>query len=157
MCSSDLKPLYITETAGTLAVIGQFREHGVEVALVTDEYGGIEGLVTLTDLMEAIVGDLPSGEQELEPAIRRRDDGSWLIDAALPLEALKDLLERGTLPGEDGGGFHTLAGFLLHRFGRVPISGDHFSWDGLRFEVVDMDGHRIDKVLVSQEEPRSPA
>jgi len=151
------KPLYITETAGTLAVIGQFREHGVEIALVTDEYGGIEGLVTLTDLMEAIVGDLPSGEQEEEPQIRRRDDGSWLVDAVLPLEALKQLLERELLPGEDGGGFHTLAGFLLHRFGRVPSAGDHFSWDGLRFEVMDMDGHRIDKVLVSREEPRSQA
>jgi putative hemolysin len=146
------KPLYITETAGTLAVIGQFRENGVEIALVTDEYGGIEGLVTLTDLMEAIVGDLPSGEQEQEPAIRRRDDGSWLIDAALPLEALRELLQRQTLPGEDVGGFHTLAGFLLHRFGRVPAAGDHFSWDGWRFEVVDMDGHRIDKVLIGPQE-----
>lgn len=146
------KPLYITETAGTLAVIGQFRENGVEIALVTDEYGGIEGLVTLTDLMEAIVGDLPSGEQEQEPAIRSREDGSWLIDAALPLEALRELLQRQTLPGEDVGGFHTLAGFLLHRFGRVPGSGDHFSWDGWRFEVVDMDGHRIDKVLIGPEE-----
>ncbi len=151
------KPLYITETAGTLAVIGQFRENGVEIALVTDEYGGIEGLVTLTDLMEAIVGDLPSGEQEQESAIRRRDDGSWLIDAVLPLDALKDLLEREMLPGEDVGGFHTLAGFLLHRFGRVPGAGDHFSWDGWRFEVVDMDGHRIDKVLISPEERPSPA
>lgn len=150
------KPLYITETAGTLAVIGQFRENGVEIALVTDEYGGIEGLVTLTDLMEAIVGDLPSVEQEEEPSIRRRDDGSWLIDAVLPLEALKELLERETLPGEDSGGFHTLAGFLLHRFERVPRAGDHFSWDGLRFEVVDMDGHRIDKVLVSVNERHSP-
>lgn len=151
------KPLYITETAGTLAVIGQFRENGVEIALVTDEYGGIEGLVTLTDLMEAIVGDLPGGEQEQEPAIRRRDDGSWLIDAVLPLEALKELLERDLLPGEDVGGFHTLAGFLLHRFRRVPSAGDHLSWDGWRFEVVDMDGHRIDKVLISPEEPHSPA
>ena len=150
------KPLYITETAGTLAVIGQFRENGVEIALVTDEYGGIEGLVTLTDLMEAIVGDLPGGEQEQEPAIRRREDGSWLIDAALPLEALRELLERELLPGEDVGGFHTLAGFLLHRFGRVPSAGDHFRWDGWRFEVVDMDGHRIDKVLISPEEPPSP-
>lgn len=151
------KPLYITESAGTLAVIGQFRENGVEIALVTDEYGGIEGLVTLTDLMEAIVGDLPSGQQEEEPSIRCRDDGSWLIDAALPLEALKELLEREALPGEDANGFHTLAGFLLHRFERVPRAGDHFSWDGLRFEVVDMDGHRIDKVLISPEERRSPA
>jgi putative hemolysin len=149
------KPLYITETAGTLSVIGQFRENGVEIALVTDEYGGIEGLVTLTDLMEAIIGDLPSAEQAQEPAIQRREDGSWLIDGVLPLEALKELLQRDQLPGEEAGGFHTLAGFLLHRFGRVPGTGQHFSWDGFRFEVVDMDGHRIDKVLISPEERRS--
>jgi putative hemolysin len=145
-------PLYITETAGTLAVIGQFREHGVDIALVTDEYGGIEGLVTLTDLMEAIVGDLPSAEQEQEPAITARDDGSWLVDGGLPLDTLKTLLQQASLPGEESGGFHTLAGFLLHRFGRVPGVGDHFSWNGLRFEVVDMDGHRIDKVLVGPAE-----
>ncbi len=144
-------PLYITETAGTLAVIGQFRENGVDIALVTDEYGGIEGLVTLTDLMEAIVGDLPSGEQDQEPPITHREDGSWLIDGGLPLDDLKTLLGQATLPGEESGGFHTLAGFLLHRFGRVPAAGDHFCWNGLRFEVVDMDGHRIDKVLVGPE------
>lgn len=153
---SLLQPaLYITETAGTLAVIGQFREHGVEIALVTDEYGGIEGLVTLTDLMEAIVGDLPSIEHQEEPPVLRREDGSLLMDGILALEALKSLLGRDALPGEGSGSFHTLAGFLLHRFGRVPKAGDHFSWDGLRFEVVDMDGHRIDKVLVISEGRRS--
>jgi len=150
-------PYYITETAGTLAVIGQFRRSGVEIALVTDEYGGIEGLVSLTDLMEAIVGDLPSGEQLQEPPFRLREDGSWLIDGVLPLDALKSLIDRSSLPGEERGGFHTLAGFLLHRFGRVPIAGDQLSWDGLRFEVLDMDGHRIDKVLVSPEERSSAA
>ncbi|MFM7315289.1 MAG: hemolysin family protein, partial [Cyanobium sp.] len=144
-------PLYITESAGTLAVIDQFREKGVEIALVTDEFGGIEGLVTLTDLMEAIVGDLPSADQEDDPPVIRREDGSWLIEATLPLDALRTLLERETLPGEGDGGFHTLAGLLLHRFARVPKAGDHFSWEGLRFEVVDMDGPRIDKVLVSRD------
>ena len=142
-------PLYITESARALNVIEQFRQTGVHIALVTDEYGGIEGLVTLTDLMEAIVGDLPSAEDLDEPQIIRREDGSWLLDGALDISEFKDLLERPSLPDEIGGSFHTLGGFVLHVLGRVPRAGDHFSWDGLRFEVMDMDGKRIDKVLVT--------
>ena len=142
-------PLYITESARALTVIEQFRQTGVHIALVTDEYGGIEGLVTLTDLMEAIVGDLPSAEELDDPQIIRREDGSWLLDGALDISEFKDLLERSSLPDEASGSFHTLGGFVLHVLGRVPRAGDHFSWDGLRFEVLDMDGKRIDKVLVA--------
>jgi putative hemolysin len=151
---ADLKellqpPLYITESARALNVIEQFRQTGVHIALVTDEYGGIEGLVTLTDLMEAIVGDLPSAEDLEEPQIIRREDGSWLLDGALDISEFKDLLQRTSLPDEASGSFHTLGGFVLHVLGRVPRAGDHFSWEGLRFEVMDMDGKRIDKVLVA--------
>ncbi|MFZ0406977.1 MAG: hemolysin family protein [Cyanobium sp.] len=142
-------PLYITESARALHVIEQFRQTGVHIALVTDEYGGIEGLVSLTDLMEAIVGDLPSAEDLDQPQIIRREDGSWLLDGALDVSEFKDLLERSSLPDEASGSFHTLGGFVLHVLGRVPRAGDHFSWDGLRFEVMDMDGKRIDKVLVA--------
>ena len=142
-------PLYITESARALNAIEQFRQTGVHIALVTDEYGGIEGLVTLTDLMEAIVGDLPSAEDLDEPQIIRREDGSWLLDGALDVSEFKDLLQRTSLPDEASGSFHTLGGFVLHVLGRVPRAGDHFSWDGLRFEVMDMDGKRIDKVLVA--------
>ena len=142
-------PLYITESARALHVIEQFRQTGVHIGLVTDEYGGIEGLVTLTDLMEAIVGDLPSAEDLDEPQIIRREDGSWLLDGALDISEFKDLVQRSSLPDEISGNFHTLGGFVLHVLGRVPRAGDHFSWDGLRFEVMDMDGKRIDKVLVA--------
>ena len=148
-------PLYITESARALNVIEQFRQTGVHIALVTDEYGGIEGLVTLTDLMEAIVGDLPSAEDLDEPQIIRREDGSWLLDGALDISEFKDLLQRTSLPDEASGSFHTLGGFVLHVLGRVPRAGDHFNWDELRFEVMDMDGKRIDKVLV-EAQPRSP-
>ena len=112
--------------------------------------------MTLTDLMEAIVGDLPSREHPEDPPALQREDGSWLIDGQFGLQDFRQLMQCPVLPGEESGGFHTLAGFLLHRFARVPRSGDHFSWQGLRFEVIDMDGQRIDKVLVSQD-PQPPA
>jgi putative hemolysin len=147
---------YVTESAGALAVIGHFRETGMPIALVTDEYGGIEGLVTLTDLMEAIVGDLPSLEHPEDPPALLREDGSWLLDGQIDLQEFRQRLQCPPLPGEESGTFHTLAGFVLHRFARVPRAGDHFSWHGLRFEVIDMDGQRIDKVLVHAD-PQDPA
>jgi len=146
---------YVTESAGALAVIDQFRDTGMPIALVTDEYGGIEGLVTLTDLIEAIVGDLPSREHPEDPPALQREDGTWLFDGQIDLHEFRQRLHCPLLPGEESGGFHTLAGFLLHRFARVPRAGDQFSWNGLHFEVIDMDGQRIDKVLVSPE-PQPP-
>ncbi|ACA98050.1 MULTISPECIES: hemolysin family protein [Cyanophyceae] len=142
-------PLYISEGTRTLSVIEQFKATGIHIALVTDEYGGIEGLVTLNDLMEAIVGDLPSMEHDEEPMIIQRDDNSWLLDGLLDIDELKALLEKKTLPDEDTGAFHTLGGFMTHLLNHIPQSGEHFEWSGIRFEVVDMDGARVDKVLVS--------
>jgi putative hemolysin len=147
---------YVTESAGALAVIDQFRDTGMPIALVTDEYGGIEGLVTLTDLIEAIVGDLPSREHPEDPPALQREDGSWLFDGQIDLHEFRQRLRCPALPGEESGSFHTLAGFLLHRFARVPRAGDQFSWNGLHFEVIDMDGQRIDKVLVGPD-PQHPA
>ena len=141
-------PLYVTESARALNVIEQFKKTGVHIAMVTDEYGGVEGLVTLNDLMEAIVGDLPSLEDQEEPLIIQREDGSWLIDGSLDIHDLKDLLEKDSLPDETTGSFHTLGGFVMHFLGYIPQSGEYFQWSGLRFEVVDMDGTRVDKVLV---------
>lgn len=141
-------PLYVTESARALNVIEQFKKTGVHIAMVTDEYGGVEGLVTLNDLMEAIVGDLPSVEDQEEPLIIQREDGSWLIDGSLDIHDLKDLLEKDSLPDETTGSFHTLGGFVMHFLGYIPQSGEYFQWSGLRFEVVDMDGTRVDKVLV---------
>jgi putative hemolysin len=118
------------------------------MALVIDEYGGIEGVVTLNDLMEAIVGGLPSSENTSEPMVVQREDGSWLVDGLLSTDELKDLLDLDSLLQEDTGSYHTLGGFVMHSLGHIPRSGDHFEWAGLRFEVMDMDGTRVDKVLV---------
>lgn len=145
-------PLYVAETTRVLNVISQFKNTGVHVALVTDEYGGVEGLVTLSDLMEAIVGSLPSAEHHEEPLILQREDGSWLLDGFLDLHDFKHLITREQLPGEETNQFHTLGGFILNYLGRVPTAGEIFSWDNLRFEVLDMDGYRIDKILMIVEE-----
>ncbi|WP_019498072.1 hemolysin family protein [Pseudanabaena sp. PCC 6802] len=142
-------PLYVAESARALNVIEQFKQTGVHLGLVTDEYGGIEGLVTLNDLMEAIVGDLPSAENQEEPLIIQREDGSWLLDGLLDINDLKDLLEQESLPDETTGSFHTLGGFVMHFLGHIPQSGEYFEWSGLRFEVMDMDGKRVDKILVT--------
>ncbi|MDX2232052.1 MAG: hemolysin family protein [Leptolyngbyaceae cyanobacterium bins.349] len=142
-------PLYVAETTRVLNVLGQFKEAGAHMALITDEYGGIEGVVTLNDLMEAIVGDLPSWEDQNEPMVIHREDGSWLVDGSLGLDEIKKLVDKDFLPGEETGNFHTLGGFVMHSLGRIPESGQHFEYDELRFEVVDMDGTRVDKVLVT--------
>jgi putative hemolysin len=143
------QPLYVPENTRALNVINQFKETGVHIALVTDEYGGIEGLVTLNDLMEAIVGDLPSLEHKEEPLIIEREDGSWLLDGSLDIDDLKNLLEKDFLLEEAKNPFHTLAGFIIHVLEHIPQSGEYFEWNGLRFEIVDMDGTRVDKVLVT--------
>lgn len=146
-------PLYVTEGARALHVIEQFRQTGIHIALVTDEYGGVEGLVTLNDFMEAIVGDLPSAEEQEDPPIIQRDDGSWLLDGSLDCGEFKDLVGKESLPDEAAGGFHTVGGFVMHVLGRIPRAGEHFEWGGLRIEVMDMDGKRVDKVLITPIDP----
>lgn len=141
--------LYVPESTTALKVLEQFKRTGVQIALVTDEYGSIEGLVTLNDLMEAIVGDIPSSEYWEEPMVIQRDDGSWLLDGLLSTDELKDLLDKKLLPGEETGYYQTLGGFVVTFLGHIPRSGDRFEWEGMRFEVMDMDGMRVDKVLVS--------
>jgi putative hemolysin len=147
-------PLLGAEGGGGVRVCEQFRRSGVHIALVTDEYGGIEGVVTLNDLMEAIVGELPSLEDLEDPMIVQREDGSWLLDGLLDLGDFRELMEKENLPAihidQAAGGFHTLGGFVLHRLGHIPRAGEHFEWESLRFEVVDMDGKRVDKVLVER-------
>jgi putative hemolysin len=147
-------PLYVAETTRALAVIERFRESGSHIALVTDEFGGIEGLVTVTDLMEAIVGDLPSAEDNEDPAVVQRADGSWLIDGLLEIETFKELVQRSTLRGERSGDFHTVGGFAMHHLGHIPRSGERFETDGLHVEILDMDGNRVDKVLVAVVPPQ---
>lgn len=146
-------PLFVATSTRALEVIEQFRRSGSHIALVSDEFGGIEGLVTVTDLMEAIVGDLPSAEDQEEPAVVQRLDGSWLVDGLLEIEAFKELVEKPRLTGEGDGSFHTLGGYAMHRLGRIPRSGEGFEASGLRFEIVDMDGNRVDKLLVARIPP----
>jgi putative hemolysin len=149
-------PLFVGESMRALNVLEQFRETGVHIALVTDEFGGIEGLLTLNDLMEAIVGDLPSAEDQEEPLVVEREDGSWLLDGSLDIGDFKALVDREELPDEVSGGYHTIGGFVMHHLGRIPMAGEHFRWDGLSFEVMDMDGKRVDKIMVA-EVPEPPA
>ncbi|MHB0877219.1 MAG: hemolysin family protein [Anaerolineae bacterium] len=147
-----IEPLFVPESMRVLQVLEQFRQVGQQLALVVDEYGLIEGLVTLNDVLEAIVGEIPQHDEEEEPLATQRDDGSWLMDGLLPVVELKDLLDvEEELPGE--GEFQTLGGFVTSWLGRIPSVADHFEWGGLRFEIVDMDGHRVDKVLVSMSPP----
>lgn len=142
-------PLYISENTRALKVLEQFKQTGIHVALITDEYGGIEGLVTLNDLMEAIVGNLPSAETHDEPMAVQREDGSWLLDGLLSIDEFKALFESESLPEDQMGNYHTLGGFVMHSLGRIPHASDYFEWGGLRIEVMDMDGTRVDKVLVT--------
>jgi putative hemolysin len=142
------EPLYVLETATTLKVLEVFKKTGRQAALVIQEYGDIEGLITLNDILEAIVGDISSREDVDQPEAIQREDGSWLFDGMLPIEELKERLHIRVLPEEASHAYNTVAGFVLLNLGRVPKTGDHFVWERFRFEVLDMDGRRIDKVLV---------
>ena len=140
-------PLFVPESAPVLTVMEQFKRTGVHLALVVDEYGGIEGLLTLNDVLEDVVGDLePENEADNRQAMRR-PDGSWLLDGGLPAHEARALLGIDALPGEEEGDYETLGGFVMAVLGRIPAAGDAVDWAGLRFEVVDMDGNRVDKVL----------
>jgi putative hemolysin len=143
-------PLFVAESTRSLNVLEMFRESGTHLALITDEYGGIEGLVTLNDLMEAIVGNIPNDDEIEEPQIIEREDGSYLLDGLLSIDEFKELFDIETLSNEEDGNYHTLGGFVIESLGKIPQSGEFFISDGLRLEVVDMDSIRIDKVLVSQ-------
>ena len=144
------EPLRVPETATTTSLIETFREEGRQVALVTDEYGEVQGLVTDSDFLGAIVGDIGAAGTPVPPGIQRREDGSWLVEGGLPIVELQVALDLDELPGQEDHQYTTVAGFVLHQLGRIPQVADHFHWNGLRFEVVDMDGRRVDKVLVSQ-------
>jgi putative hemolysin len=131
-----------------MKLLEQFKRTQLPLALVVDEFGSIQGLVSLADVVSSIVGDLPSEPGE-EPAVVRREDGSWLLDGALDVETVRRTLDAGPLTGDDEGlHYHTLGGVAMPALGRVPRTGDAFERAGFRFEIVDMDGHRVDRVLV---------
>jgi putative hemolysin len=148
------QPLFVPRTISALALLESFRSSGQHIALVVDEYGGIEGLLTHHDILEAIAGDMPFGAKSGDPKAVQRHDGSWLLDGMLSVEEFKEIFHVESLPGEKRDAYQTLGGFIFTQMGRVPSVAEHFEWNDLRFEVVDMDGKRIDKVLVTSVEKK---
>src|SRR3712207_6139074 len=126
-----------------------FKRSGLPTALVIDERGHIEGRVTLADVLEALVGEVPGEDEPAEEAIVRREDGSWLVDGLLAADELKGHLGTRGLPREGEADYQTVGGMVMEALGRVPEEGDRFEWEGYSFEVLDMDGRRVDKVLVA--------
>ena len=146
------QPLFIPESTRGLKVLEQFKNFGTHIAMVVDEYGVIQGLVTMHDIFEEIAGDITDfNEQPEEPQIIQREDGSWLLDGMLSIEELFDQFDipENAIDPNERGNYHTLGGFVSMQLGKIPISGEYFQWRKLRFEIVDMDGKRVDKVLVN--------
>jgi putative hemolysin len=142
-------PRYVPKSLNPMQLLEEFKRSKTPMALVVDEYGEVAGLVTLKDVMEAIVGDIPMAEGEEEPEAIQRNDGSWLLDGMLSTAKFKQIFDLEELPDEATGNFHTIGGFVMLQLGHVPRAADHFEWNHLRFEVVDMDKNRVDKLLVS--------
>jgi putative hemolysin len=142
--------LYFPDTLPAFKAIEMFKSSRRHMAIVIDEHGGVEGLVTVNDILDALVGDIPSMDEQEEPSVVRREDGSFLLDGALSINQLKQTLQLKQLPGEEEGDFQTLGGFLMTRLGHVPAVADRVDIGGWRFEIMDMDRRRVDKVLVTQ-------
>lgn len=145
------EPLVVHDGVSALGLLESIKQSPLHMALVVDEYGSLRGLVTANDILEAIVGELAEHGAEADPSIVQREDGSWLMDGGVAIDEIKETLGLRSLPDEDD--YDTLAGLVLAQLERLPSAGDHFTLGGYRFEVVDMDGRRIDKVLISAVEP----
>ncbi len=148
----ELRPaLFVSDSTNALKLLEIFREEQQPIALVVDEYGDIQGMVALNDLLGAVLGRAQATEgSDDEPLVVERDDGSWLVDGRLSSEELREMLGLRALPGEDDNDFTTAAGMVIARYGRIPHAGEHFDWQGWRIEVVDLDGARIDKLLIAR-------
>lgn len=144
-------PLYVPEGVTTTHLLESFRKSRQQCALIVDEYGELQGLVTLTDVLTSIVGELPSSDAAQEQDIVERSDGSWLVDGSVAIERLKSVVTiEEDLPGEDDNAYNTLGGMVMYVLGRIPVIADQFEASGYRFEVVDMDKNRVDKVLLAK-------
>jgi putative hemolysin len=142
--------LYVPDSVSAIDLLEQLKQHHAELAMIVDEYGDIQGMITLTDVMGALVGEVPDFGAAEHPDAVRRDDGSWLVDGGMVLERFRDLLGADmAFPDEDSDAYHTLAGFILYQLGYIPKPADALDWGGWRFEVVDMDGNRIDRLQVT--------
>jgi len=147
------EPLFVDERMPILRMLDRFKTSNVHMAIVLDEYGSFQGVVTPMDILAAIAGDLPERAEDEEPDAVQRDDGSWLIDGSAAIDVAERTLGlKGMSKNED---YATIAGFMLHHLGHIPVPGEHFTHEGWRFEVIDLDGRRIDKVLVARAD--SPA
>jgi putative hemolysin len=141
-------PVYVPESLTGMELLDQFRASGTFVAFVIDEYGEIQGMVTLHDVIESVTGEfLPQNTEEAWAV--QREDGSWLLDGLIPIVELKDRLGIKSVPEEEKGRYHTLSGMVMWLLGRLPGTGDVATWEGWRLEVIDLDGKRIDKVLAT--------
>lgn len=144
--------VFVPESLTGMELLENFKDSGGQMVFIIDEYGEIQGIVTLHDMMEAITGEFKPQHQDDAWAVQR-EDGSWLMDGLIPIPELKDRLGLRSVPEEDKGRYHTLSGMLMLQLGRLPQTTDHCDWEGWRLEVIDMDGTRIDKVLASALEP----
>ena len=143
-----LKPLFIPESMDGLKVLELFKKSGIHMALVADEYGNTQGLISLADILEEIVGDIPTINELDEEEIIKRDNGTFLVDGLVSVEELKEHFSIKKLPGEKTGEYHTVGGFVTNKIGRIPVTGDNFEIGNFTFEVMDMDGNRVDKILI---------
>ena len=142
-------PVFVPETLSGMELLDHFRSHVAQLVFVVDEYGAVQGVITLRDVLEAITGEFGPESGDDSWAVRR-EDGSWLMDGLIPVPEIKDRLEIKELPEEDRGRYNTLAGMVMLLLGRLPRTADSVEWEGWRFEVVDLDGKRVDKVLTSR-------
>jgi putative hemolysin len=152
------QPIFVPESIPMLRVLEEVRARGLTLAIVLDEYGGVLGMVTLVDILKALVGDIPTAGDQFEPLVVRRPDGSWLIDGLMRVDELKELLEIDILPDLERVGYQTLGGMVMTQLNEIPTTGQSFDWMGFSFEVIDMDGRRVDKVLIKpiqQEQPEA--
>jgi putative hemolysin len=143
------QPIFVPETLTGMELLEQFRSSDAELVFVVDEYGEVQGVITVRDVLEAITGEFSAPADDSAWAVQR-DNGSWLLDGLIPVPELKDRLDLKDLPEEDRGRYNTLAGMIMLLLGRLPGTADHVEWEGWRFEVVDMDGKRVDRVLVER-------
>ena len=150
--------VFVSESTHAMKLLEIFREEQQSLALVVDEYGDITGMVSINDVMGAVIGRLQTSEHyDKEPMVVVRDDGSLLVDGSLPVDDLRELIGSARLPDENEHDYHTAAGMLIAQFGRIPHVGEHIEWAGWRIEVVDLDGPRIDKLLLARLDEPGPA
>jgi len=148
---SAIQPaLFLPQSTPALVIVDRLKQAHAHMALIIDEYGGLAGLVTLDDVLEAIVGDIPAADEVIEPDVIQREDGSWLVEGMFQIDEFQALFEIKEWPQTVEGHYQTVGGFVMAMLGRIPAPGDYFEWQGYRIEVVDMDGHRVDKILVAR-------